>query len=304
MEAIGKLAGGIAHDFNNVLGAILGASELLEMCLDDNSEAKLYNRMVIDTSDRAKGLTRQLLTFSRNRETLLAPLDFHVLLTDTATLLKSTLDPRISIALALDGEHHFLMGDYAMLENMLINLGVNSSHAMPGGGTITYTTRNIEINEENRIRHRISLPPGGYLECDVSDTGTGIPKNILPRIFEPFFTTKKNGEGTGLGLASVYGTVHQHHGDISVYSEENVGTSFKIYLPLSEDPGTSGDDQSDISLEGSGRIILADDQAGDQGFRGRAARKNWGMMFWSWKTVKTPLPPMNGTPGRTSSFWM
>lgn len=260
MDAIGQLAGGVAHDFNNMLGGILGAAQLLKHNKRNLDERGLkYVDLIIQASLRAADLTSKLLTFGRKSEIVVKVEDVHSIIDDTVAILSRTVDKRIIISLKKNAKNPIIKCDRSGLLNSLLNIGINASQAIPGGGKILIETRNVYYNEMHCDASPFEIDPGEFIEIEVRDSGSGIPLANLQRIFEPFFTTKEQGEGTGLGLAAVYGTVKEHHGTISVYSEEGVGTSFHISLPCSE----KGSDDLRIDAEivaGTGLILLVDDE--------------------------------------------
>jgi PAS domain S-box-containing protein len=228
MEAVGRLAGGIAHDFNNLLTAILMHSEFL---LRDLAEGpgRQDAEVIRQTAERAAGLTRQLLAFSRNQVIQPRLVDLNAVVKETQSMLRRTLDDRIMLEPDL-GDIGSVLADPGQLEQVLVNLAVNACDAMPEGGTLTLRTRNVIVDKAFARRNR-GLRPGAYVTLAVEDTGVGIPPELQARIFEPFFTTKPMGEGTGLGLATVYGIVKQWGGYTAVESVPGVGTTFTIYLP-------------------------------------------------------------------------
>ncbi|MDA3961882.1 MAG: PAS domain S-box protein [Planctomycetota bacterium] len=259
MDAIGQLAGGIAHDFNNMLGGIFGAAELLDAHIPDDPSARQYHNMIMISAERAADLTSQLLAFARRQPASSTAVDVHEVIEETATLLAKTIDRRIVIDQQLEAKHSHVIGDPSLLHSALLNLGINASHAMPEGGRLTLATRQVTIDAALCEVSSFDLTPGPFLEVEIRDSGEGIDEAVLPRIFEPFFTTKTQGKGTGLGLAAVYGTVQQHFGMISVYSEPGAGTCFHILLPLA--PDQLKEDESDGQLcPGSGRVLVVDDE--------------------------------------------
>ena len=259
MDAIGKLAGGLAHDFNNMLGGIMGAAEMIHLSNNIDEENKNYADIIIQASTRAADLTSKLLTFGRKGEGNYRVIDIDAVIGDAISLLERSLDKKIKLVKDLKGIHHKVIGDNTQLQNAFINMGINASHAMPDGGTITYSTINIELDQIYCNTSIFDIEPGEYLEVEIRDNGSGIPLGIINRIFEPFFTTKKQGSGTGLGLAAVYGTIQNHHGAITVYSEEEVGTVFQIYLPATTEDADFIQKDEEI-LRGSGTILVVDDE--------------------------------------------
>ena len=233
MEAIGQLAGGIAHDFNNLLTVIHGNVQLV---LTDESQLKEENRQclkqVTDATERAANLTRQLLAFGRKQVVQFQPLDLNHVISNFTKMLKRVIGEQIVLQCHYAKNLPSVNADIGMIEQILINLIVNARDAMPQGGSIVITTEAISIDAAYVETHP-EAQPGEFVCITVSDTGTGIYPEYLPRIFEPFFTTKEAGKGTGLGLATVYGIVKQHQGWIEVSSQLGKGTAFKIFLPAS-----------------------------------------------------------------------
>lgn len=259
MEAIGTLTGGVAHDFNNMLGGIMGAAELLTFYLPDDAKARQLHQIITESAIRAADLTKQLLAFSRQSIKLSTAVNLHKIIEEAITLVKRTLDKRISIEVNLGAERSIIVGDPSLLHNAVLNLCINASHAMSAGGTLSLNTREIALDEHFCKTSSFELHPGQYIEIEVRDNGCGIAREHLGRIFEPFFTTKETGKGTGLGLSSVYGTVKQHNGSITVYSEKGIGSTFQILLPLAEDSTICEMPVSQIK-KGSGVILVVDDE--------------------------------------------
>jgi len=230
MEAVGRLAGGVAHDFNNLLTAILGHAELL---LDD-LPAKSEHRVDVDeiraAAERAAGLTRQLLAFSRQQVLQLTVLNLNDVVSNLQKMLHRLIGEDVELRVNLAPDAGNVRADAGQLEQVIVNLAVNSRDAMPGGGVLTIETANADLTEEY-VEARRPVVAGPYVVLTVTDTGTGIELDQQPHVFEPFFTTKGPGKGTGLGLSTAYGIVKQSGGYIWVYSEPGRGTSFRIYLP-------------------------------------------------------------------------
>jgi PAS domain S-box-containing protein len=238
MEAIGRLAGGVAHDFNNVLTAIMGYTDLL---LDDfaGDDARSQDlREIKKAAERAAGLTRQLLAFSRRQVLQPVTLDLNAIVLGIDKLVRRLVGEEIELTFDQAPELGKVVADPGQIEQVLINLAVNARDAMPEGGRLTIRTRNVSLSPEEARR----LPPmaaGEYVTLDVEDSGQGIPTDVVPHIFEPFFTTKPQGKGTGLGLSTVYGIVKQSDGFIYVDSTLGRGSSFTVYLPrVSEQPSS------------------------------------------------------------------
>jgi len=259
MDAIGQLAGGVAHDFNNMLGAIIGAAEIIrsEDALDP--EYDRYLEIIQQAASHTADLTSKLLTFGRKGKVISTAVDVHAILGDTVALLERSIDKRIRVFVEPLAENHAITGDNAQLQNALLNLGINASHAMPEGGELHFSTSNTLLEAAYCSASSFRLSPGEYLEVEVRDTGCGIPVEHLGKIFDPFFTTKEHGKGTGLGLSAVYGTVLDHHGAISVYSEVGRGTAFHLFLPVSEDLAPVARPSEEL-IPGTGLILLADDE--------------------------------------------
>ena len=234
MEALGRLAGGVAHDFNNLLTVIGGHSELLLDRLKPGDPLHLSSQQIRKTADRAAALTRQMLAFSRMQVVQAKILDINEISTEMGKLLRRLVREDIEFNLRLGESLARVKGDPSQIEQVLLNLAVNSSDAMPMGGKLTVETQNLVVNQ-NYARMRPSLELGKYVLITVTDTGHGMNAETKARIFEPFFTTKEPGKGTGLGLATVYGVVKQTGGFIWVESAPGNGTRFEIYLPATDE---------------------------------------------------------------------
>ena len=259
MEVIGQLAGGVAHDFNNMLTAILGSAELLERCVMENPTATKLLANIKKAASRSADLTGQLLAFSRKGQKKDVRVCIETTIHEVISLLERTIDKNITLETRLIAKNTDVTGDPSLLQNALLNLGVNARDAMPEGGVITFTTANVELDSSYCESSAFNITPGSYIEIAVSDAGTGITKENIQHVFEPFFTTKEVGKGTGLGLAAVYGTITDHLGCINIYSEPGIGTVFKIYLPLSGGKKTVAPSADEL-IRGSGGILLVDDE--------------------------------------------
>ncbi len=232
MDAVGKLAGGMAHDFNNMLGGILGSAQILKKNCTPGSKEEKFIDLIIRTSKRAGDLTSKLLTFSKKEKTEFKIIDIHSLIEDTAVMLTHSLNRNIDIVINTDASNYTIMGDASQVQNIFLNMGINSGRAMKNGGTLIFKTRNINLNQDDCEKIHFNIKQGEYLCIEIRDTGCGIPKENLMKIFEPFYTTREGGEGTGLGLATAYGTIQLHRGAVEVQSKAGEGTVFFIYLPI------------------------------------------------------------------------
>ena len=274
MQAVGQLAGGIAHDFNNILTAIMGHADLLLHRTDILSPDYEDLNQIKQNSDRAAALVGQLLAFSRKQT--LRPKSLH--LDDTLCELSHLLNRLLGEKVTLHTEHGVNLKpvrvDERQFEQVIMNLVVNARDAMPDGGTVVIRTRNETLHKELR-RDRAVVHPGDYVVVEVRDTGVGIPKDKISKIFEPFFTTKKVGEGTGLGLATVYGIIKQTGGFVFVDSTEGAGSQFLIYLPVNEEPEKLAKPAPVVEViesdqTGRGRVLLVEDEAPVRAFAARA----------------------------------
>ena len=264
MDAIGRLAGGVAHDFNNLLTAIGGYAELVAVSLEPSDSRQEAVNGIRKATSQAAGLTRQLLAFSRTQALRPAVLDLSQIVTNISPMLRRLLTERVELIVRPTEQPCRTLADRSQIEAILVNLAVNAKDAMSAGGTLTIETSNVELDEDYRLHHT-QVVPGRYAMIVVSDTGAGMDEATLARVFEPFFTTKAPGSGTGLGLATVYGTVKQSGGYIWVYSEIGRGTTFKVYLPrtdLEVEP-VVGDaiPPSRATARGHETILVAEDEA-------------------------------------------
>jgi two-component system, cell cycle sensor histidine kinase and response regulator CckA len=262
MDAIGQLAGGVAHDFNNLLTGILGYAELLASHLKSQPDLQLMARKIGDISGRAGGLTRQLLTFSRHGRTVNRAIDLHLLIEETVAMLRRTIDPRVQISTNLRASRHAVVGDPALLENALLNLGINARDAMPDGGSLAIATNDQIVISDEPAATAFALASGDYIEITVTDTGSGMDRATSDRLFTPFFTTKAPGKGTGLGLAMVYGTVKEHRGAVTVESHVGVGTKFRLWLPACDQITAERRAGSGLqtAIRGHGGVLVVDDE--------------------------------------------
>jgi PAS domain S-box-containing protein len=274
MEAVGRLAGGVAHDFNNVITAILGYTDLLLDGLPTLSPLRPDLGEIRKAADRAAGLTRQLLAFSRKQVLEPRVLDLNELVADVDSLLRRLLGEDIAVVTRLDPTLGTVRADAGQLEQVVVNLAVNSRDAMPEGGTLTIETRNAEL-DDSYAREHVPVRPGPYVMLALSDTGTGMSAETLSHLFEPFFTTKEPGKGTGLGLATVYGIVKQSGGYVWCYSELGQGTTFKVYLPRVDAPADRFPVRGAVGpTRGSETILLVEDEPGLRALTRRVLEKN------------------------------
>jgi len=230
MEAVGRLAGGIAHDFNNLLTVILGYDEILKDHVKDDPVALDYADEILRASERATGLTNQLLAFSRRQVSVPRIVDLNAVVANVDRMLRRVIGEDIELETRLEPLLAPVKVDPSHIDQVILNLAVNSRDAMPDGGKLTIETSNVEVSDDYASGH-IGVAVGPHVLLSVSDTGLGMDAATQERVFEPFFTTKEKGKGTGLGLSIVYGIVKQSGGEVLVYSEPGHGTVFKIYLP-------------------------------------------------------------------------
>jgi len=262
MEAVGQLTGGIAHDFNNLLTGIIGSLELLETRLRQGRTSELHRYVAVaqGASKRAAALTHRLLAFSRRQTLDAKPTDVNRLVMGIEELIRRTVGPQIAVEVVTAVGLWPALIDASQLESALLNLCINARDAMPEGGRITIETANKWLDD--RAATERDLPPGQYLSVCVTDTGTGMPPDVIARAFDPFFTTKPLGQGTGLGLSMVYGFVRQSGGQVRIYSEVGNGTTMCLYLPRhhGEPPETViGTASATTAQESTGKTVLVVD---------------------------------------------
>ncbi|HWQ15082.1 MAG TPA: PAS domain S-box protein, partial [Roseiflexaceae bacterium] len=261
MESIGRLAGGVAHDFNNLLTAITGYSELALADLPPHHPVAAELAEIQRAAERATRLTRQLLAFGRRQIMEPRTLNLNDLILETDRLLRRLIGEHIELATLPAPDLWLVRADPGQIEQVLINLAVNARDAMPAGGKLTVETQNVVLDDAYARRHA-GVVPGPYVMLAVSDTGAGMPPEVLAHAFEPFFTTKEAGRGTGLGLATCYGIVKQHSGNIWVYSEAGRGATFKIYLPRADTAAAELALAAEPALApgGSETVLLVEDE--------------------------------------------
>ena len=264
MEAIGRLAGGVAHDFNNVLTAITIGSEMLLGDLSSGDPKRQDVEEIQKAAERATSLTRQLLTFSRRQMVEVKLLDVNFIISDMDKMLRRLIGEDVQLDTILEPKLNSIKGDSGSIEQVIMNIVVNASDAMPNGGKITVRTENVALVEKD-ITFIAEAKPGDFVRLSIADTGTGMDKETMEHIFEPFFTTKAKGQGTGLGLSTVFGIVKQIDGWINVYSEPGRGSTFRVYIPAffggSKDKNELTPKTTSLQkLHGNGeRILLVED---------------------------------------------
>ncbi|MEA2345881.1 MAG: two-component system, cell cycle sensor histidine kinase and response regulator CckA [Thermoanaerobaculia bacterium] len=283
MDMVGQLAGGIAHDFNNVLSAIMMANDFLLNAHKPTDPSFQDIMQIKQNATRAATLVRQLLAFSRRQTLRPQVLDLGDALSDLTMLLRRLIGEKVKLDLVHGRDLWPVKVDVSQFEQVIVNLAVNARDAMPDGGKLTVRTVNVPAQEAEKLSYK-GMPAADYVRIDVSDTGTGIPSDIVDKIFEPFFSTKEVGKGTGLGLSTVYGIVKQTGGFVYVDSEEGQGTSFRIFLPRhhaeQELPEAAGDGAAKepaepkraADLTGQGVILLVEDEDGLRSLNARGLR--------------------------------
>jgi two-component system, cell cycle sensor histidine kinase and response regulator CckA len=262
-EAIGQLAGGISHDFNNMIGAILGWAELgLDESDVDTRLHRHFDKIRLQAL-RAAGLTRQLLAFARRQVLEWSDIDLNQNITETVNLLEKVIGDNIEITKNLAPNLGAIRADAIQIQQVIMNLCINARDAMPEGGPLLIETGECTFDDKHSTA-QLHVKPGRYAMLTITDSGTGMDAATVDRIFEPFFTTKETGKGTGLGLATVYGIVHQHGGFLQVYSEVNIGTTFHVYLPFAATSKATVVLNKDVQpvRGGSETILLAEDHEG------------------------------------------
>ncbi len=272
LESVGQLAGGIAHDFNNILGVIMNYAEFVAEDLDPDAEAHKDVEEIRRAAERAAALTRQLLIFSRREVGQPQVLYLRDVVADLENLLRRALGERIELETKYGEEKLAIEIDPGQLEQVLVNLAVNARDAMPDGGRLIVEVEPAELDEEYVYMHP-ETEPGSYVRLKVSDTGIGMDSETADRVFEPFFTTKE--DGTGLGLATVYGIVTAAGGLIDVYSEPGIGTTIKVHIPASEkDPSQLAHDEPERPRGGGKIVLIVEDESDVRRMAERILTKN------------------------------
>ena len=254
LAAVGQLSAGIAHDFNNLLTAIIGYAELLQLRPELAEEPALDH--IVEQGERAAQLTRQILDFSRQSSRNPRPLDLAAYMKQALDFVERTIPEKVRVHLEAGESNYIVNADPTQLQQVLTNLALNARDAMPNGGDLTFSLSRFHL-DPGTWTPALDLTPGSYVVLRVSDTGMGVPAEVLPHLFEPFFSTKEPGKGTGLGLAQVYGIVKQHEGEITVESQSGRGTTFNIYLPAIEGAPRSAEAEGISALpKGQGQTLL------------------------------------------------
>lgn len=261
MDALGQLSGGMAHDFNNFLGIIVGNLELLERIVEPLPQAERRVKVALQAAERGAKITRRLLMFSRKQQLDPTSLRVKDAVTTFVELAQRTLGPDIRIEVDIPENLPNVFLDASEFETVLLNLSVNARDAMPDGGLIVLGAKTIELDHDSAVVVSGELSPGVYVSVKVSDTGSGIPRELLDKVFEPFFTTKERGKGTGLGLSMVYGFVTQSRGSLKIYSELGIGTSITMLFPVDASEKTQAQPQvSRARVYPGARALVVDDE--------------------------------------------
>jgi PAS domain S-box-containing protein len=262
LESLGQLAGGIAHDFNNLLAVILNYASFVAEELPENASARADLEQIRIAAERAAGLTRQLLIFGRRETVQPEVLELNAVVAEVQTLLSRTIGEHVDLVVHAAPDLPSVLADRGQLEQVLVNLAVNGRDAMPDGGKLTIESSAVEVDEETGLLES-GLGPGRYVTVSVSDTGSGMSDEVIAHAFEPFFTTKARGEGSGLGLATVYGIVTEAGGTVLLYSEGGLGTTVRVYLPATNHPEQEPQQVAPKARKGAGETILVveDEQA-------------------------------------------
>jgi two-component system, cell cycle sensor histidine kinase and response regulator CckA len=271
MDAIGQLAGGVAHDFNNILSGVMGLVDLSLMSMQGQTADDL--KEIKRLCQRGADLTRQLLAFSRRSVTNPVILSMNDVILEARKLLRRLIGEHIELETSLDPQLEPIRADRGQMEQIIVNLAVNARDAMPDGGRLSILTRQIDVREETK-RRRLTAQVDKYVMLVVRDTGHGMTDDVAARIFEPFFTTKEVGRGTGLGLATAYGIIKQSHGDVWVFSQPGLGTTFEVYLPcVATGFATEAQPVNHTPIAtGTETILVAEDDEALRSIAGRALR--------------------------------
>jgi CheY-like chemotaxis protein len=275
MEAIGRLAGGVAHDFNNLLTAIIGYTDLIRERLDPAEQTARDVTEIRKAADRAAGLTRQLLAFSRKQLLSPAVISLNDTVSDLLQMLPRVIGDHIRTHANLSDDLAPVTADASQMEQVFINLALNARDAMPTGGILSIETANVELGEEQLATESLTVPPGRYVMLAISDSGAGMDAATREHAFEPFFTTKPKGKGTGLGLATVYGIIDQSGGGVSLDTAPGRGTTVRIYLPATR--GTAERRPAQVKPSSSERgnevLLLVEDNEAVRSLSSRALQR-------------------------------
>ena len=262
MRAIGQLAGGVAHDFNNQLTGVSGYADLLLHKLAGDEEGAYFVEQIQLAVRRAASLTQQLLTFARQENELSEVVDLQAVVAEAIGMLERSIDKKVKIVQQFSAPALAVIGDSSRLQSAILNLALNARDAMPRGGELRIATSKLALDAEFCNRQTLPITPGDFVLLELSDTGDGMPREVLDRLFEPFFTTKAKGQGTGLGLSAVYGAVKSHRGTINVYSEVGKGTVVRVYLPLHAGKSRPLADALELpALRHGLRVMVVEDEA-------------------------------------------
>jgi len=274
MEIMGQLASGVAHDFNNLLTAIVGNAEMIHNSRDAAADVQKKAEAILNTSERASGIIRQLLAFGRRQPSEKSVLKLNDVLREAVAILSHTMDRSVEITTEFSNESLEVVADLAQFESAIVNLGINARDAMPRGGNLILRTSIAELHGDEPTL-ALRCEPGSYVQIDVIDNGTGMDDQIRKRIFEPFFTTKPPGKGTGLGMSAVYTFIQNHFGTLRVTSALNRGTCVSLFLPHNAclDAASVPATTSGALIHGSGTVLIADDQEVVRNFAERALRE-------------------------------
>ena len=260
MESLGTLAGGIAHDFNNILGAILGYADLAQLACPADSDYRDYITHINQAGLRAKELVQQILLFSRQGGSEKGPVDVSRVVDEALKLIKASLPANIEILASIPQNLAPVFANEIHIHQIVMNLCTNAYHAMkPAGGMLNVGLTPVTIQNHD-VKSFPEMNPGNYLKLHIADTGCGIPPDLINRIFDPYFTTKPAGEGTGLGLSTIHGIVKDHGGEIKVYSEVGIGTTFHVFFPTADAAVETAVEKVELLPTGSGCILFVDDE--------------------------------------------
>ncbi len=263
MEAIGRLAGGVAHNLNNILSPVIGYTDMALVSLDPSDPLYIQMKDIRAATERATDLVQQLLAFGRKQAFALRTKNLSNVVSDLESILRQTIREDIELKFILDNNLKSIKADLSQIQQIIVNLSLNACEAMPDGGVLTIKTENIELNPppDDLLD---GAPAGPHIVLSVSDTGKGMDQEMQNHVFEPFFTTKEIGEGTGLGLSTVYGIVRQHGGYIRVVSEPGLGATFNVYLPQFEESSVSSSKspiQSATDIEKETVFVVEDEKS-------------------------------------------